>query len=229
MRAARGLPPLPYDALAADGGLGRARHARRRASASARRRRATRRCATSSSTATSSACCSETRVFDAIAAGARRARAARPALGHRHQQGAALRRAAGARARRCCRALPRWSAATARRTPSRTRRRCSRRRGAWACRRRHCVYVGDDLRDMQAGRAAGMGALAAAWGYLGVGRRRSTSWGADLVLAEPGELLNCWNWPKLRCSWDRPGFDVGTESARGMPSTSSLVNPLETK
>lgn len=29
--------------------------------------------------------------------------------------------------------------------------------------------------------------------------------------------------------WVRPGFDVGAESARGMPSTSSLVNPLETK
>ena len=29
--------------------------------------------------------------------------------------------------------------------------------------------------------------------------------------------------------WDRPGFDVGAESAQGMPSTSSLVNPLETK
>ncbi|MEO7009819.1 MAG: HAD-IA family hydrolase, partial [Caldimonas sp.] len=28
-----------------------------------------------------------------------------------------------------------------------------------------CVYVGDDLRDVQAGRAAGMGTIAAAWGY----------------------------------------------------------------
>jgi hypothetical protein len=26
----------------------------------------------------------------------------------------------------------------------------------------------------------------------------------------------------------RPGFDVGAESEQGMPSTSSLVNPLET-
>ena len=28
----------------------------------------------------------------------------------------------------------------------------------------HCLYVGDDLRDIQAGRAAGMGTVAAAWG-----------------------------------------------------------------
>ena len=32
-----------------------------------------------------------------------------------------------------------------------------------------CVYVGDDLRDVQAGRAAQMATLAAAWGYLGQG------------------------------------------------------------
>ena len=52
-----------------------------------------------------------------------------------------------------------------------------------------CVYVGDDLRDIQAGRAAGMGAVAAAWGYLGEGEP-ITSWGADVVLADPNELLN---------------------------------------
>jgi hypothetical protein len=34
----------------------------------------------------------------------------------------------------------------------------------------------------------------------------------------------------LKCKfWGRPGFDVGTDPAQGMPSTSSLVNPLETK
>ena len=27
--------------------------------------------------------------------------------------------------------------------------------------------------------------------------------------------------------WGRSGFDVGRETAQGMPSTSSLVNPLE--
>ena len=51
-----------------------------------------------------------------------------------------------------------------------------------------CVYVGDDARDVQAGRAAGMATLAAAWGYLGVGLPVQL-WGADAVLASPHELL----------------------------------------
>jgi phosphoglycolate phosphatase-like HAD superfamily hydrolase len=52
-----------------------------------------------------------------------------------------------------------------------------------------CVYVGDDVRDMQAGRAAGMATAAAGWGYLGLGARIE-DWGADVVLARPEELLN---------------------------------------
>lgn len=52
-----------------------------------------------------------------------------------------------------------------------------------------CVYVGDDLRDVQAGRAAGMATLAAAWGYLGQGEPVS-AWGADHVLDHPDALLN---------------------------------------
>ena len=51
-----------------------------------------------------------------------------------------------------------------------------------------CAYVGDDQRDMLAARAAGMGALAAAWGYLGADAPPH-GWGADAVLTEPGELL----------------------------------------
>jgi phosphoglycolate phosphatase len=42
----------------------------------------------------------------------------------------------------------------------------------------HCVYVGDDLRDVQAAHAAGMPAIAAAYGYLGVDRD-VTLWEAD--------------------------------------------------
>ena len=53
----------------------------------------------------------------------------------------------------------------------------------------HCIYVGDDLRDMQAGRAAGMGTVAAAWGYLGAGEPIA-AWGADHVIETPGQLLN---------------------------------------
>lgn len=52
-----------------------------------------------------------------------------------------------------------------------------------------CVYVGDDHRDVLAGRAAGMAALAAGWGYLGNGHSVH-DWGAEAVLAQPDELLN---------------------------------------
>lgn len=51
-----------------------------------------------------------------------------------------------------------------------------------------CVYVGDDHRDVRAGHAAGMAALAAAWGYLGPGEGPQR-WGADAVLVDPAELL----------------------------------------
>ena len=51
-----------------------------------------------------------------------------------------------------------------------------------------CIYVGDDRRDMLAGRAAGMGVLAAAWGYLDT-EHALPHWGADQVLNAPAELL----------------------------------------
>jgi phosphoglycolate phosphatase len=54
---------------------------------------------------------------------------------------------------------------------------------------RHCVYVGDDHRDVLAGRAAGMVTLAAAWGYLGQGEPID-AWGAHAVLTEPAALLH---------------------------------------
>lgn len=53
----------------------------------------------------------------------------------------------------------------------------------------HCVYLGDDQRDVQAGRAAGMATLVAGWGYLGQGDPAS-DWGADALLAHPSELLH---------------------------------------
>jgi N-acetyl-D-muramate 6-phosphate phosphatase len=52
-----------------------------------------------------------------------------------------------------------------------------------------CVYVGDDLRDVQAGRSAGMATLAAAWGYLGQGETID-AWGADAVIVSPADLLH---------------------------------------
>lgn len=50
-----------------------------------------------------------------------------------------------------------------------------------------CVYVGDDLRDIQAARAAGMPVLAAAWGYIGV-EESIADWHADAVVLNPAEL-----------------------------------------
>lgn len=51
-----------------------------------------------------------------------------------------------------------------------------------------CIYVGDDLRDIQAARAAGMGAIAAGYGYLGVASHPD-DWGADAVIESPLALL----------------------------------------
>jgi len=49
------------------------------------------------------------------------------------------------------------------------------------------VYVGDDHRDIQAGRAAGMWTLAAAWGYLGQGSSVD-AWGAHAICAAPSDV-----------------------------------------
>jgi phosphoglycolate phosphatase len=51
-----------------------------------------------------------------------------------------------------------------------------------------CAYVGDDERDVLAGRAAGMRTLVARWGYLGQGQP-CEQWGADAMLETPAELL----------------------------------------
>jgi 2-phosphoglycolate phosphatase len=50
-----------------------------------------------------------------------------------------------------------------------------------------CWYVGDDLRDIEAGRAAGMVTVACAWGYCG--SVEPVSWGADHLLDTPADLL----------------------------------------
>lgn len=51
-----------------------------------------------------------------------------------------------------------------------------------------CLYVGDDERDIVAGRAAGMGTVAATYGYLGQ-KNDVASWGAHAVIQAPIELL----------------------------------------
>ena len=50
-----------------------------------------------------------------------------------------------------------------------------------------CWYVGDDLRDIEAGRAAGMVTIACAWGYCGA--IEPSTWGADYLLDTPADLL----------------------------------------
>lgn len=50
-----------------------------------------------------------------------------------------------------------------------------------------CVYVGDDERDIQAARAAGMQSVAAAYGYLG-GVETLTAWQPDFIINSPTEI-----------------------------------------
>jgi phosphoglycolate phosphatase len=54
---------------------------------------------------------------------------------------------------------------------------------------RHCVYVGDAQRDIQAGRSAGMRTLVAAFGYL-ADDDNPADWLADAVVRHPAELLD---------------------------------------
>jgi N-acetyl-D-muramate 6-phosphate phosphatase len=51
-----------------------------------------------------------------------------------------------------------------------------------------CVYVGDDERDIVAGLAAGMGTVAATYGYLGA-QADISRWNAHLHIDSPLDLL----------------------------------------
>ena len=51
-----------------------------------------------------------------------------------------------------------------------------------------CLYVGDDERDIVAGLAAGMGTVAATYGYLGA-QGDVSAWGAHASIDSPTELL----------------------------------------
>jgi len=52
---------------------------------------------------------------------------------------------------------------------------------------RQSIYVGDDLRDVQAGRAAGMATVAVRYGYLGEATPIE-DWGADHIANTPTDL-----------------------------------------
>ena len=58
-----------------------------------------------------------------------------------------------------------------------------------------CVYVGDDARDIEAARAAGMPSIAALWGYRQESENPS-EWGADVLLEDPAQMLQAASWPQ---------------------------------
>lgn len=52
---------------------------------------------------------------------------------------------------------------------------------------KQCVYIGDDLRDIQAGKAVGMTTIAAAYGYCNP--EEAAGWEADYLVNSPAEIL----------------------------------------
>jgi N-acetyl-D-muramate 6-phosphate phosphatase len=52
-----------------------------------------------------------------------------------------------------------------------------------------CFYLGDDLRDMKAARAAGMRPIAVDWGYHHPDSGGPGTWDAEAVIAHPRDLL----------------------------------------
>ena len=57
-----------------------------------------------------------------------------------------------------------------------------------------CVYVGDDRRDIESARAAGMPSIAALWGYRMDGDEPA-AWGAEVMVDAPHDLLDPARWP----------------------------------
>ncbi len=53
---------------------------------------------------------------------------------------------------------------------------------------KECLYVGDHIRDIEAGRNAGMTTAIAAWGYIAE-NERLTDWLADVEMTDPHSLL----------------------------------------
>lgn len=50
-----------------------------------------------------------------------------------------------------------------------------------------CIYIGDHIRDIQAGRSAGMRTIAAGWGYIDESENIA-EWQADWIIEEPQDL-----------------------------------------
>jgi len=60
-----------------------------------------------------------------------------------------------------------------------------------------CVYVGDDRRDIDAARAAGMPSVVALWGYR-LDDDDPAAWQGDAMIDAPAQLLDPANWPDAR-------------------------------
>ncbi len=52
-----------------------------------------------------------------------------------------------------------------------------------------CIMIGDDRRDIQAGRAAGTQTIVAGWGYIAASERPG-DWGADAIVDTPQSLAD---------------------------------------
>ena len=59
-----------------------------------------------------------------------------------------------------------------------------------------CAYVGDDQRDIEAARAAGMHSVVALWGYRQDGEQPE-AWGGDVMADAPRALLEAQAWGPL--------------------------------
>src|SRR5690606_18184367 len=57
------------------------------------------------------------------------------------------------------------------------------------CEPTRTIYVGDHVRDIEAGRAAGMYTVAARYGYLS-SPDEALAWAADMMIDHPDELLD---------------------------------------
>ena len=61
----------------------------------------------------------------------------------------------------------------------------------------HCIYVGDDERDIIAARAAGMPSVVALWGYR-LDHDDPLAWQGDAMIESPSELIGAGAWPATR-------------------------------
>ena len=60
-----------------------------------------------------------------------------------------------------------------------------------------CIYVGDDERDIIAARAAGMPSVVALWGYR-LAEDDPVAWKGDVMIDSPAQLIEAGAWPETR-------------------------------